>query len=120
MKKKKKTLDINSLRKELKQEDRVLSEEIQYIKKHLDKIWEHVSTTNERLQDLEIQVNLLSRLVATLAIEKLNMKSFGLMKMIKRIEKQAITEDQIRLLEDLYKLELPKSKKPKIDPEKNL
>ncbi len=114
IKKRKPDLKIKALRKELLIEDRILNEEIRYIKKHLDKIWEHISNTNERLQDLEIQVNLLSRLIATLAVEKLDMKGFGLMKMIKRVEKQAIADDQIRLLENLYRLEHPtKGKKPK-------
>ena len=113
MPKKQSKSSIKVLRKELLAEDRILTDEIRYIKKHLDKIWEHVSNTNERLQDLEVQMNLLSRLVAALAVEKLNMRTFSLMKMIKRIEKQAIADAQISHLENLYRLEHPKLKKPK-------
>ena len=116
MGKKTPNLDIKAVRKELQAEQRVLKQELDYMKKHLDKIWEHVSVTNERLQDLEVQMNLLSRLVATLAVEKLGMRTFHLVRLIRRIEKEAIAADQIKHLENLYKLEHPKdSKKPKND-----
>ena len=102
---------IREIKKELRADVRISKQETEYLKKHLDKIWEHISTTNVRLQDLEVQVNLLSRLVAALAVEKMGMKTFGLVKMIKRIEKEVIADNQIRHLEDLYKLEHPKGKK---------
>lgn len=116
MEKQKPRLNVRGVRRELQAEDRVLKEEISYIKKHLDKIWEHVSQTNERLQNLEIQVNLLSRLVVNLAIEKMNMRTFTLMKMIRKIEKQFITEGQIQDLEKLYQLGQTRVQKPKNGP----
>ena len=121
MKKRISEADIKAMRKELQLEQRDMRRDFDYLKKHLDKIWEHVSVTNERLQNLEVQVNLLSRLVATLAVEKLGMKTFHLIRLIRRIEKEAITADQIQHLEDLYKLEHPSGKrKSKGDKDKNL
>ncbi len=98
-----------SLRDEMRREFRLVQEEARYIKKHLDKIWEYVAESSERIQDLEIQVNLLSRLFSTLAIEKVGMRLSDLRKLVRRIEKEAIDEYQIRHLEDLYKLEHPRS-----------
>lgn len=120
-KKKSPELNIKSIQKELQLEQREMKRDFDYFKKHLDKIWEHISVTNDRLQNLEVQVNLLSRLVATLAVEKLGMKTFHLIRLIRRIEKEAVTADQIQHLEDLYKLEHPTHKrKTKGDQDKNL
>ncbi|MBI4387522.1 MAG: hypothetical protein HY582_00560 [Candidatus Omnitrophica bacterium] len=104
---------LKALHKELQSESRILKSEIAYLKKHLDKLWEHVSVTNERLQDLEIQMNILSRLITTLAVEKMDMRTFGLAKMIRKIEKQLVTDSQIRHLEDLYRMDHPGDKKKK-------
>ena len=111
MRKKTKNSDLKGVPKEFQVEQQELKQEIAYLKKHLDTIWKHVTVTNERLQALEVQTNLISRLVATLAIEKLGMKTFHLVRLIRRIEKEAVTADQIRDLEDLYNLEHPGDKK---------
>ncbi len=108
--------DLKAIRKEILADQRELRQDFIYLKKHLDKIWEHVSVTNQRLQDIETQLNLLSRLVATLAVEKLGMKTFHLVRLIRRIEKEAIAADQIKNLEDLYKLEHPGKKKKGNEP----
>ncbi len=99
------------LQADLQVEKKMMKGEIAYLKKHVDKFWEHVSMTNERLQDLEIQVNLLNRLISALALEKLNMKTFGLVKMIRKIEKQVVAEDQIQNLEKQFKLNHPRKDK---------
>ena len=93
--------------RELRREIRLLQNDIGYIKKHLDKLWQIGTESSQRLQDAEVQINLLSRLVVTLAIEKMNMRLSVLRRMIRRIEKDAITDSQIQQLESLYKLEKP-------------
>jgi len=98
---------LKALRKMILKEGHLSSHDIKYLNKYLDKIWEHVAETNDRLQDLEIQTNLISRLIATLASEKMGMRSFGLMRMIKKVEKQAIRDNQIADLEKLYDLDYP-------------
>jgi len=104
---KKRDKESEIVRKEMMMNRRVVSGELDYIKKHLDKLWEQSSTTNQRLQDLEVQVNLLSRLVATLAIEKLKVRLSDLRKTIRRIEKEALEDSEIQHLENLYRLEHP-------------
>jgi len=93
--------------RELRRELRLMQHDVGYMKKHVDKLWEIGTESNRRLQDAEVQINLLSRLVVTLAIEKMNMRLSVLRRMIRRIEKDAITDSQIQQLESLYKLERP-------------
>lgn len=93
--------------RELRRELRLMQQDIGYMKKHVDKLWELSTDSSKRLQDAEVQINLLSRLVVTLAIEKMNMRLSVLRRMIRRIEKDAITDSQIQQLESLYKLEHP-------------
>ena len=88
--------------------DRLIDDELDYIKKHLDKIWEYVAESSDRLQNLEVQMNLLGRLVTALAVEKLNMRLSALRRLIRRIEKETIEDSQIRHLEELYRLEHPR------------
>lgn len=93
-------------------EDPLLRAEIDYLKKHLDKLWEHAQDASERLQDIEVHVNLLTRLVTALCVEKLGMRIGVLKRLIKKIEKEVIQETQIHHLESLYKLPHAASKKP--------
>lgn len=88
---------------------RELHHQLDYLRKHVDKFWEHVNATNERLQDLEIQVNLISRLITLICIEKLGMKLKMFRRLVRRVEKETITDLQIHHLEELYRLE-PKKK----------
>lgn len=81
-----------------------LKAEIDYYKKHLDKLWEHAQETSERLQDIEVHLNLLTRLFTAVCVEKLGMRIGVLKRMVKRIEKEAIRDTQIYHLESLYKL----------------
>ncbi len=93
------------LRAEVFKEVHDVHHELEYARKHLDKIWEHVTVTNERLQDLEIQMNLLSRLVTIICIEKLGIKLKVFKQLVRRIEKETVADLQIHHLEELYRLE---------------
>ena len=78
--------------------------ELDYLKKHLEKLWEHRQDASERLQDIEVHLNLLTRLLTSLCVEKLGMRLGVLKRMIKKIEKEAIRDSQIHHLESLYQL----------------
>ncbi len=93
------------LRAEIFKEVHDVRHEVDYVRKHLDKIWEHVTVTNERLQDLEIQMNLLSRLLTIICIEKLGIKLKAFKQLVRRIEKETVADLQIHHLEELYRLE---------------
>jgi hypothetical protein len=86
-----------------------LHHDVKYTHKHLDKLWEHVAVTNSRLYNLEAQVNLVSRLVTTMCIEKFGMKLKTFRRLIQRIEKEAIADSEIRDLQDLFELEVGES-----------
>lgn len=97
--------------------------ELAQIKTHIDRLWDFAEKSDERLQDIEIHVNLLTRLFTTLCIEKFGMRVGVLKRMIKRIEKEAIRDSQILHLESLYNLPFHSHKKkssseapPKNDP----
>lgn len=82
-----------------------------------------MSTESEdRLQDIEIHINLLTRLITTLCIEKLGMRVGVLKRLIKKVEKEAIRDSQIMHLESLYQMPSnPADKKtpPTQSPSKN-
>ncbi len=88
-----------------------LSSELEYLKKHVDKLWERAEEASERLQDIEIHVNLLTRLLTTICVEKMEMRIGVLKRLVKRIEKEAIRDSQIHHLESLYNLPHQPSKK---------
>lgn len=102
--------DLAHLQEEFRKEDKLLHESLDYIKKHVDKLWEYTADTKDRLQDLEIQVNLITRLLTALCLEVLRMKPKALRRMIKHIEEEAIADSQVMHLEELFRLE-PKEKK---------
>lgn len=81
-----------------------LQAEVDYLKKHLDKLWEHAQDAAERLQDVEVHVVLLTRLVTALCVEKMGMRVGVLKRMIRKIEKEVISEAQVNHLESLYNL----------------
>ncbi len=82
-----------------------------HLKKQVQKLLEQSTKADERIQDLEIHVNLLTRLLTTLCVEKFGMRIGVLKRMIKRIEKEAIRDSQISHLEALYKLSASMDKK---------
>ena len=81
------------------------------IQKQFSKLSEDLQKYDERIQDIEIHVNLLTRLLTTLCVEKLGMRIGVLKRLIKRIEKEAIRDSQILHLETLYKMSQPSDKK---------
>ena len=81
-----------------------LYSEISTLKQTLEAANENLQKYDERIQDIEIHVNLLTRLLTTLCIEKFGMRIGVLKRLIKRIEKEAIRDSQIMHLETLYKM----------------
>ena len=98
-------------RKKRNSEGKSYDAEMEYLKKHLDKLWEHAQDASERLQDIEVHLNLLTRLFTAVCVEKLGMRIGVLKRMVKKIEKEAIRDTQIYHLESLYKLTHHPSKK---------
>lgn len=90
--------------------------ELARIKRHIDKLWEIAEQHEERLQDIEIHCNLLTRLLTTICVEKFGMRIGVLKRLIKRIEKEAIRDSQILHLESLYKLPHHAEKKGPVPP----
>lgn len=81
-----------------------LRTEVESLKKHVDQLWEHAQESAERLQDIEVHLNLLTRLLTVVFVEKLGMRIGVLKRLVKRIEKEVIRDSQIYHLENLYKL----------------
>ena len=104
------TKSLERLREELRKEDRTLQEGIDYIKKHIDKLWEFTTTAESRLQDLEVHVNVLTRLLTSICIDYLGIPIRKLRRLIKQVEKDTIADTQIVHLEKLFRLE-PKPKR---------
>lgn len=89
-----------------------------HLKKHVEKLWEYIERSEERMQDIEIHLNLLTRLLTTLCVEKFGMRIGVLKRLIKRVEKEAIRDSQILHLESLYKLPHQPEKKSSSNPKK--
>ena len=53
----------------------------------------------------EIYINIISRLITTVFIEKVGVKLNTLKRLLRRIEQETIQDSQINYLEDLYRLE---------------
>lgn len=95
-----------------------LYSEIADLKKELLKTVEYQSLSKKRILDLEIHINLLTRLLTTLCIEKFGMRALTLKKLVRRIEKEAFRDSQIMELESLYSLTNPSQKKTSTTPQK--
>ena len=93
-----------------------LYSEFTHLKNHIEKLWEIAERQEDRLEDIEIHVNLLTRLLTTLCVEKLGMRIGVLKRLIKRIEKEAIRDSQIFHLESLYNLPVHPEKKSPASP----
>ncbi len=85
--------------------------EVHQLKKSMQKLWDLLAQNDERIQDLEVHVNLITRLITTLCVEKFGMRIGVLKRLIKRIEKEAIRDSQILHLEELYKMPARADKK---------
>ena len=93
------------------------------LKKEMGKVAESGERVDDRLTDIEVHVNLLARLLTTLCIENLGIRTAALKRLVRRIEKEAVRDSQIMELESLYKLSHGNPKKtpsanakPKDDP----
>jgi len=86
--------------------------EFAQLKRKLDKTSEQAEHLANRLEDAEIHINLLTRFVTTICIEKIGMRIGVLKRLLKRIENEAVRDSQIHQLESLYNL-------PPIAPKKN-
>jgi len=76
-----------------------------YLKQHIDKLWQIYNNHEERLNDSELQVNLLTRLITTLCLEKLGYRLSEFRKLIRRTEKELADDSEIAHLESLFSLE---------------
>ncbi len=63
-----------------------------------------VESLSSRLEDAEIHVNILTRFVTAVCIEKVGMRVGVLKRLLKRVEGEAVRDSQILHLESLYKL----------------
>ncbi len=86
--------------------------EMSHLKKHFEKLREQYETMDERLEDAEIHINLLTRLLTVICVEKMGMRIGVLKRLLKRIEQEAIRDSQILHLESLYNLPHHPEKKP--------
>ncbi|HNX67987.1 MAG TPA: hypothetical protein PLL75_00185 [Candidatus Omnitrophota bacterium] len=82
------------------------------LKKEVGQLSDARSGSEERLTDLEVHINLLTRLLTTLCVEKFGIRVATLKRLVKRIEKEAVRDSQIMELESLYNLSHVPSKKP--------
>ena len=90
------------------------------LKRQIEKLLVQITGYRERIEDTEIHINLLTRLITTLCVEKLGMRIGVLKRLLKRIEKEAIRDSQILHLESLYNLPHQHQKKapPAVKPPK--
>lgn len=95
----------DEFKKEIRKEVALIKEELEYIRKHVDKLWECSGESVERIQDLEIQVNFLTRMLMLLCEGPLGLNQKALHIFIKRAEKELLRDDQVSRLEDLFRLE---------------
>ncbi len=95
--------------------------ELAQLKRKMDEITEAAEGLSSRLEDAEIHINLLTRFITTICIEKIGMRIGVLKRLLKRIESEAVRDSQIHQLESLYNLPGPAVKKaqpPKQPPSK--
>ncbi len=77
----------------------------EYIKQHLEKLWQIYHDLETRMHDTEVQVNLLTRLLTTLSLEHLQIDLRHFRRLIRRMEKELEIDSEIAHLEDLFQLE---------------
>lgn len=95
-----------------------LYSELSELKRQVEGLAETSSESESRTTDLEMHINLLTRLLTTLCIEKFGLKVGVLRRLVKRIEKEAVRDFQIVELESLYQLPHEGQKKPSQPPAK--
>jgi len=92
--------------------------ELADLKKEVLKSSETHTHSKKRLLDIEIHINLLTRLLTTLCIEKFGIRALTLKRLVRRIEKEVFRDSQIMELESLYSLSHPTPKKTSASPQK--
>jgi len=92
--------------------------ELENLKKEILKSSGAQTLSEKRLLDIEIHINLLTRLLTALCIEKFGMRALTLRRLVRRIEREAFRDSQIMELESLYGLSHPPSKKTPASPSK--
>ena len=95
-----------------------LENELHYLKKHIDKLWEFANDANGRLHDLEVHADLMQRLVVALALEKIGTDLHELRRLIRRAEKEAIADSEVFQLEELFKMPTKKPSHNKLSRKK--
>lgn len=86
------------------QESLAMYSALEELKKEFLSLKEAGSKNEDRLADIEIHLNLLTRLLTTLCIEKFGIRAGALKSLVRRIEKEAMRDSQIMELESLYHL----------------
>lgn len=81
------------------------------LKKEINHIANFRTEADNRITDLEIHINLLTRLLTTLCVEKFGIRAAVLKNLVRRIEKEAVRDSQIMELESLYNLPQANPKK---------
>ena len=81
-----------------------------YVKQHLKKLWDAHNQQEERINDSEIQVNLLTRLMTTICLERLGIRLSEFRKLIRRTEKELADDSEIAQLEGLFALDTKNTK----------
>lgn len=89
-----------------------LYSELHQLKKQIEEMSLNMEQYADRIEDAEIHINLLTRLLTTLCVEKFGMRVGVLKRLLQRIEKEAIRDSQISHLESLYNLPHQGEKKP--------
>ncbi|OGW81147.1 MAG: hypothetical protein A3G33_10030 [Omnitrophica bacterium RIFCSPLOWO2_12_FULL_44_17] len=121
---KKKDQSLSDIQSEFSQIRHDIKQKLNYINTHLDKLWENAAIANERLQDLEVYINLLGRLITTLSVEKMGINLKHLKTLLQRIEKEVIADSQIQDLEEMFhigerKLTSEKPEDPAVESEES-
>jgi len=103
---KKKGKNLNALRKKTASLKDVLFNysKIEDLKKEALKSAEARLIAEKRFLAIEVHLNLLTRLLTTLCIEKFGIRALALKRLVRRIEKEASRDSQIMELESLYGL----------------
>jgi len=101
-------LTIKKPEEDTRKEISSLRGDLDYFQKHIDKLWENSAETKERLQDLEIQTNLITRLIAALCMEVMKIPSKTFRGIVRQVEQDAERDSQVVHLEELFRMESKK------------
>ena len=80
-------------------------DKLEDIRKRLETLEKINGESEVRIGDLEVQVNLLTRLLTTICLEQLGLRLSQFRRLIRRMEKEAEEDSEISHLESLFSLE---------------